>query len=76
MTEVTVFTCIHCNGAGGTGPTRIATGLPFHPCMYCGGAGKLRREVDDWDDERRNKQADHFSRLGSKYGGWKPRRAR
>lgn len=50
MVEVTTFKCGACNGAGGDGPIRKSTGLPFRPCIQCDGIGELERSVDDmWD---------------------------
>lgn len=51
MTEITTFKCRGCNGTGGSGPVRKSTGLPFRPCVQCGGDGKIEREVEDVFDK-------------------------
>lgn len=59
MSDATTFKCRACDGTGGKGPLRISTGLPFRPCIQCGGSGEIEREVDDVYDKQ-----GHMSALG------------
>jgi len=48
--RVEKFTCIACDGTGGSGPLRIMTGRPFRPCIQCDGLGELTRYIGEDED--------------------------